>query len=154
MNNTKVLSLLLLVVASSVFVLGSSGFTGVSTDRSISLQVVNDERAYVGYHATDQAVQDGQTIDLVTVTNRFSSGVNITDVTVEDGEFRITDLTKPANIPPGESGTVRGLVECTPDEIQAINVSVTVEGNDFTSQLAGDTITRNFAVSCATKKGD
>lgn len=153
MNSTKRLSLLLLVVASSVFVLGSSGFTGVSADRGISLEVVNnDERAYVGYHSSDQTVQDGQAVDLVTVTNRFSNDISVIDVSVEDGNFTITDLTKPANIPPGESGTIRGLVECTPDETQVINLSVTVEENDVTAQLAGDVITRKFAISCATKE--
>lgn len=152
MNTTKTLTLLLVVVASTTFVFGSSGFTGVSADQGISLQLVNDERAYVGYQSTDQTVQDGETVDLVTITNQASSNVGVTDITITDGNFTITDPTTPPDIPPGESGTIRGTVACTPGETQTIKLSVTVNGSDATTQLAGDTTTRNFTLTCTPKE--
>jgi len=151
MDKIKTLSWVLVLVASTGLIFGSSGYTSVSAEQGMSLQVVNDE-PYVGYQSTDQFVQDGDTTDLVTITNRASSNIDVTDVTIEDGNFTITDPTLPTDISPGGDGTIQGIVACTPNETQPIKLAVTVKGSNVTTQLAGDTTTRIFHLTCASVK--
>lgn len=151
MDKIKTLSWVLLLIASTGFIFGSVGYTGVSAEQGISLQVVNDE-PYVGYQSTDHHVQDGDTIDLVTITNRASDNIDVTDITVKDGNFTITDPTVPTEISSGEDGTIRGTVACTPNENQAIKLAVTIKGSEVTTHLAGNTATRTFTITCASGK--
>jgi hypothetical protein len=53
MSRTKLLSVLLAVVAVSALALGSAGFSSVSADRSVSVSVVDNEDAYVGVAACE-----------------------------------------------------------------------------------------------------
>lgn len=127
---------------------GSGGFTTVSVDRGVSISVENDESAYVGYQSSDLTVENGTTIDLVVITNRLPDDINVIDVTIEDGNFDISNPTTPTDISPGKTGAIQGTVRCTPSESQAIKLSVTVSGSDVTAQLAGETTTRNFTITC------
>lgn len=149
MNKTKILSAVLMLVACTGLILGSFGFTSASADRSVSVQVVSDDYAFVGYQSSDLTAEDGETIDLVTVENRFSHSVDVTDITIEDGTFMISSPTQPTNIHPGENGTIRGTVECTPNETQKIGLTVTLKGSGVTAQIFGDTETRDFTLTCA-----
>lgn len=154
MHKFKTLSLILLLVSITGIMVGSGGFTTVSGERGASIDIVNDESAYVGYQSSDLTVQNGKTIDLVIITNRAPDNIDVTDITIEDGDFTITDPTTPTDISPGENGTIRGTAVCTPSETQAIRLSVTVNGSDVTAQLAGDTKTRNFTLTCASGEED
>lgn len=149
MNKIRTLTLALLIIVSPGFVLGSFGFTSVSAERGVSVQVVNDDRAYVGYQSSDLTVRDGETVDLVEVKNRFTNTIDIGDITIEDGNFRISNLNPPTNIPPGERRDIRGTVECTPNETQKIGLTVTLKGSGVTAQIFGDTETREFTLRCA-----
>jgi hypothetical protein len=53
MSSTKLLSVLLAVVAVSALALGSAGFSSVSADRSVSVSVADNENAYVGVAACE-----------------------------------------------------------------------------------------------------
>ena len=136
-------------VACTGLVFGSFGFTNASVERGVSVQVTNDDHAFVGYQSSDLTVEDGETIDLVTVENRFSHSVDVTDITIDDGTFTISSPTQPTNIHPGENGTVRGTVGCTPNETQKIGLAVTLKGSGVTAQIFGDTETRDFTLTCA-----
>lgn len=151
MNRTRTLAIILLLVASTGFIFGSFGFTSVSAERDVSVQVVNDEQAYVGYQSSDLTVRDGKTVDLVTVENRFTDVISVIDVTIEDGPFTITTPTIPSNISPGKSRTIRGTVDCSPAKTQEIEVTVTLNGSGITAQIFGDTETRDFTLTCAPK---
>jgi hypothetical protein len=85
----------------------------------------------------------------VTVENRFSHSVDVTDITINDGTFTISNPTQPTNIHPGENGTIRGTVECTPNKTQKIGLTVTLKGSGVTAQIFGDTETRDFTLTCA-----
>lgn len=152
MNRTKALSLVLLLIASMGLVSGSFGFTSVSAERGVSVQVVDDESAFVGYQSSDLTVRDSETIDLVTVTNRFADNIDVMDVTISDGSFTISDPTMPTAISPGERGTIQATVDCIPHETQEIEVTVTVNGSGVTAQLFGDTETREFTLTCASEE--
>ena len=154
MHKFKTLSLILLLVSITGIMVGSGGFTTVSGERGTSIDVVNDESAYVGYQSSDLTVQNGKTTDLVTITNRAPDNIDVTNITIEDGDFTITDPTTPTDISPGENGTIGGTVVCTPSKTQAIKLSVTVTGSDVTAQLAGDTTTRKFTLTCASEEED
>lgn len=153
MNRLKTLGLLLLFFSITGLIVESGGFTAVSGDRRVSIDVENEESAYVGYQSSDLTdVENGTGIVLVTITNQLPDDIDVTDVTIEAGGFTISDLTTPTGISPGHTGTVRGTVECTPGETQEIELSVTVSGSDVTVRLAGDTATRKFRITCASKK--
>ena len=130
-------------------IFGSFGFTSASVDRSVSAQVVSDDHALVGYQSSDLTVEDGETIDLVTVENRFSHSVDMTGITIEDGTFTISGPTQTTNIPPGENEAIQGTVECTPNETQKIGLTVTLKGSGVTAQIFSDTETRDFTLTCA-----
>jgi hypothetical protein len=51
MTGMGTLSLAPLLVASAGLVVGLSGFTNASADRRVSVQVVDDGHAFVGYQA-------------------------------------------------------------------------------------------------------
>jgi hypothetical protein len=152
MDKTKALSFALIFVASTGLVSGSFGFTSVSAERGVSVQIVDDESAFVGYQSSDLTVRDSETIDLVTVTNRFAGTIDVMDVTIADGSFTISDPTTPTAISPGESGTIQGTVDCTPSETQEIEVTVALDGSGVTVQLFGDTETREFTLTCVSEE--
>jgi plastocyanin len=144
----RTLSLALLLVASAGLVVGSSGFTNASADRSVSVQVVDDDHAFVGYQAHDRTVDSGDTVTLVTVENRFDHDVHVTDVVIEDGDRLVTITKTPGEIGSGDSGNIRGTVACNSDQRTDIALTVTVTGEAVTAQLFGDTETREFTITC------
>lgn len=148
MNKTKLLTLILLLIVSTGFIFGSFGFSSVSAERDVSVQVVSDERAYVGYQTSDLTVRDGDTADLVTVKNQYRSTIHTTDTTIDDGSFTISNLTNPTNIPPGKEKVIRGSVECTPNATQEIELTITITGSDISAHIFGDTATREFYLTC------
>lgn len=149
MSKIKTLSLILFFVACTGLVFGSAGYTSASADRNVSVQVTNDDHAFIGYQSSDLAVEENETIDLVTVENRFSHSVDVTDITIDDGSFTISNPTQPINIHPGEHKTIRGTVECIQNETQKIELTVTLKGSSVTAQIFGDTETREFTLTCA-----
>ena len=149
MNWTKLLGLVIISIACTGLVFGSFGYTSASADRNVSVQVTNDDHAFIGYQSSDLAVEDNETIDLVTLENRFSHSVDVTDITINDGSFTLSNPTQPINIHPGEHKTIRGTVECTPNETQKIELTVTLKGSSVTAQIFGDTETREFTLTCA-----
>lgn len=149
MHKAKTLSLILLVVAISGIMVGSSGSTSISTAGSVSVDVVNDEHAYIGYQSSDLTVRNGTTINLVSVTNRLTDAIYLTDVAIVDGSSTVTPLQGSDRIGPGESVRIRGTVDCTPNQTKQIALRVIVKESDITMQLFGNTETREFTLNCA-----
>jgi len=152
MNKIKASALVLLLLTGSGVMFGSSGFTGVSADRSVSVEVANDNHAFVGYQSADRTVQDNTTIALVTVENRFSNSVDVSNVTIKKGGSIIRNLRIPTDIPSGDSDTVQATVYCTSNTTQEIELTVTVTRGSVTAQLSGDTETRDFNITCTDSK--
>jgi hypothetical protein len=98
MNKTKALSFVLLLLASTGFIFGTFSFSSASAERGVSAEVVADDRALVNYQSSSQTVEDGGTVELVTVGNGLSHPIDVRNVSINDGSFTISDPTQPANI--------------------------------------------------------
>jgi len=152
MRKLRVASVALLVVASTGLVFGSMGFSSVAADRGVSVAVVDDDNALVGYDTANQTVTGDEGVELVTVTNKLSSSASVTDVSVappnDESEVEVRDIQTPGSIPTGESRTVDAAVDCESGAAETLTVSVTVEADGVTAEISGDTATRSFEVAC------
>ncbi|UWG46461.1 Uncharacterized protein HSRCO_0159 [Halanaeroarchaeum sp. HSR-CO] len=148
MSALKTLSFALAVVAVTGLLVGSIGFGSVAAERGVSVAVVDDDSAYVGYESSDTTVADGDRVAVVTVTNRLFDDVSVTNVSVESESVTFADLSEPT-LAPGEAAAIEGTVDCSPGDAETVEVTVTLEGEGVTAAIYGDTVTREFAVSCA-----
>ena len=135
--------------------IGSGAFSSAEMERGVTVSVVEDDSAFVGYdNASDpkghKHVTDDGPIDLVTVENRFANEVNLSvskfSVTPESGDYPDIDPDslklsgkdespddEPVDLGPGESvdlgpsesGTIRGTVVCNGNSERAA-VAVTI----------------------------
>jgi len=143
--------------SSGSLLIGSGAFSSAQADRSVNVSVVDDETAFVGYHASDRTVpadkNDDGTVDLVTVENRFGENVKLTivDVDIEvssqnSSEVDIDDIEGEGETF-DDSAVIRGAVSCSGNgEASRVAVTVTVEASNISAQLFGDT--REFEISC------
>lgn len=160
MNVLKALAVVLAIAAAGSLVVGTMGFSTVSAERGIGVDIVDDTGALVGYTTEDETdVLGGDTIGIVDVTNRAGSyDLAVTDVTVDtdpDSSVTIAAIEKPSSIEPGTEGLIEGAVgECRPGETATVSVTVTVEGTGFGAKLFGDTDTRQFTIDCASVSAD
>ncbi|WP_256411912.1 hypothetical protein [Halorubrum rubrum] len=133
----------------------------MEAERGVSVDVVGDDEAFVGYDAADRTVpadeNDDGTIDLVTVENRFAGDVKLEITNVEIGvnpqsgddgwpmiELAETDREK---FKPGSTDVIRGEVHCSEGGgTSQVEVTVTVEATGLVATLFGDT--REFEVTC------
>lgn len=97
---------LLLVVAVLGVGLASStgGFSTAAVDRDISVQISDDDSAYVGFQQTPVPTGNATTGLEVTVTNRLPSGVELTTVEVAVDDTAV-DFAAGENIGPWESAS-------------------------------------------------
>lgn len=120
----------LLVVLAAVTVLstviGTAGFGGTSLQRSVSVSVADDDRAVVsiwdvgtdgtggGYHgyAQEEPVLDnGSTVNVIVVKNRFSFHTLHVDVDHRDGSPVAVD-GEPVTFAPGGVAPIEASVDC------------------------------------------
>lgn len=154
MNTVRLLSIGLAVAAGLLLVSGSLGFSSTTADRAISVDVADDESAFIGYNTTDKSeIESGETIDIVDISNRFAQEINVRAVDIESGksEVKFDDTTHPT-ISSGETGTVRAdVTNCRPAAEAEVTATVTVTGNTVSATVEGDseTIERSFTVTCA-----
>lgn len=149
MSKLRVASVVVLVVASTGLLFGSMGFNSVAADRGVSVAVVDDDSALVGYDSGTVHVTGNERVDLVTVTNRLSSDASVTNVTVttDADDVTVSGLSEPT-LGPGESEPVAADVHCPGNRNVLVTVSVTVEGEGVTAAISGDTTTRSFELDC------
>ena len=152
MNGRKALSLALAGIAVMSLAFGTGAFTSVSAERGVSVSVVDDDRAYVGYNSNDVMVTDHEDTDLVTVTNRFASDIEIEDVSVgssdsiEESALAVDD----GPITPGESASITwDEPDCSVLTQSTVTMTVEVAGAGVWAKIYGDTTTREFDVTCA-----
>ncbi|MGM0397470.1 MAG: hypothetical protein ACQEQY_00620 [Halobacteriota archaeon] len=148
MNGLKTLSVALALVAVAGLLVGSIGFGSVAAERGVSVAVVDDDSAYIGYESSDMTVADGDRVEVVTVTNRLFDDVSVTNVAVESASITFADLSEPT-LAPGESAAIEGTVDCSSGASETVEVTVTFDGEGVIASIYGDTVTREFDVSCA-----
>jgi len=149
MSRLTLASVLLAAVASTGLVFGSAGFSSVAADRGVSVSVAADDDALVGYETDRIEVADSATVDLVTVENRLSSDVSVTDVaaSTNDPSVSVSSVSRPS-VDAGTRDAVRADVSCDAATETTVAVSVTVEGDGVTAAISGDTSTRTFELEC------
>lgn len=129
--------------------LASGGYSQVESQRNVTIETVGDEDAYLKLVYNDWSLDCDGEINLVTLTNQLKHALTDIEVTYEamGSSIEFGELTVPATLEPGESGSASLPVECSPgtDENETVRFTVTVRGSDSTVQ-AWD---REIEVSCA-----
>ena len=146
----------LFALALLVTVSGTGAYSAASADRGLTVEVVDDDEAYVGYEPEERiyavnTTNQTTTETLVTVTNRFPSSVELTDVDVDaHPALSVLIVDEPGTLEPGESGEIRAGISCD-EEVMSMgfSVSVSVDGEAVAAALDGDTETRTVSVSCS-----
>jgi hypothetical protein len=146
MSSTKLLSVLLAVVAVSALALGSAGFSSVSADRSVSVSVVDNEEAYVGVAACElgadggtesknETNQSGDSSSQVRlwVGNNFSNVFTVTEVNGDD-----IDREPGVKINPGELKRFDQF-----DDVDSMVVSVEAEDESFSAEVTVDVVSKD-----------
>lgn len=160
---------------------GTGGFSSATGDRGVTVATAPDENAYVGYDSPDEIVigTDGEaangstenestengsatnesaangseTVALVTLTNRFDVGVDVTEVDLDekpDG-LTVTVRSPPSDVSPGESGSeaVVADLKCEDSfEAESLSVTVQLQGKNVEAVVFGDTERRTISVTC------
>ena len=149
------IAVVLFALALLVTVSGTGAYSAASTDRGLTVDVVDDDEAYVGFESTTvyatNTTNQTTTVTLATVTNRFSSPVELTDVDVDaHPTLEIGLIEDSGTIGSGESLAIRAEIRCGETLISSdVAVSVSLEGEDVAAALDGDTETRTATVSCS-----
>lgn len=146
MNLRRAVSVLLAATAATMLVTGSFGFTGVSADRGVAVSVAEDSEAYVDYRTSDRTVEDGGTVELVTIGNLFGSEVGVESVSIESGSFTVHESSSFDTIGSGEYETIHGSVDCEPGTNATVGVTVELSGNGVSAEIGGET--REFELAC------
>lgn len=105
----------------------SVAVTTVAVERPLSVGVVDDEAAIVGFEAHDPV--NGSSRPLVTVENRGTETLDRVSVDVDGSAIAIERTPEP--IDPGDRGTVLGTVPCDRSE-DPVRVDVTVSSEAIT----------------------
>lgn len=132
----KLLLALCVLVTSAGLGMGSSGFSSVSADRAVTVDVVSDEDAYMSLKYSNETVDANETINFVTVSNHFAEDVSVTiqftvDTTDELTVSSSSDITE-ENVDTGKNieGTVT--LDCdsdSPSQNATINFGVMADSN-------------------------
>lgn len=147
MNHRKTLSLVLALIAVSALLVGSLGFGTAAAERGVTVDVVADESAFIGYDSADMVVSDGDRVEIVTVTNRLYDHVTVTEVSVDAESLTFENPSEPT-LAPGEQAPIEGTVECQAGVTETVEVTVSLEGGGVMAAIYGDTVTREFDVTC------
>lgn len=147
-------NLILLVggASSGAMSVGTGAFSSTEAERGVSVNAVDDSRAFVGYRSDDRVLPDDAnddgTVDLVTVTNRFATKFEVVDAAIDDGSehFGAPDVPD-GEFDPGQSATVTAEPNLEPGEEVDVSVTISVEGADVSAEVFGDTETREFVVT-------
>jgi len=138
--NLKVASIVLAVLAAMILLTGTFGFTSVTADRGLQVSVADNDHAKVGIEKLGGEASAGDEIKLLNITNKWTDGMTISDVSVEplDG-VEVTD----EELSVGDGARISA--QCSLDAGTTEEIDVT-----FTASVDGaqTTITRTVEVTC------
>lgn len=147
-NRRIVLGLGLLALCVAISVAGSGAFQTTAADRSVSVSVVDDERAFVGYESPSELsfnVSSDERKELVTLENRFQAEVRVENVDTNDVPV---DLSIPTELDTGEEASI-WLDDCEESlDGDSVHVTITVEGDGLRATVMGEPETRTIEVDC------
>jgi hypothetical protein len=163
MNTLRILGLSLAVVAGMLLISGALGFSSTTADRNVSVAVVEDDEAFVGYDEVPHAQSDfiisvvGEPEhSLVEIENRFASPIEITDVESESDNVEVELTDKPTSVEAGSSLSITGRLTCSDTfiAIEQVGITVKVEAPSVEAELGGETSSREFTVLCISNPFD
>lgn len=100
MNTQRAVSVALALAAAALLATGSLGFSSVSAERGVQVNVVDAEDAYVNATACSTNRGNGTSVK-VRVTNQYSEPFSIDQITDEDGD-EIARGHVPESLDPGD----------------------------------------------------
>ena len=117
----RALSLVLAFAAVLGLVFGTAGFTSMSADRGLDVNVTDDESAYLGYAPLTDEIHDGEPTSVVEYRNQFGNDLDEFHVTVSivnsDGtRATIKAVDSPDSLDRGASESVDVTLHCPVEE--------------------------------------
>jgi hypothetical protein len=104
MISQRHLVLLVVVLLGVGLASSTGGFSSATVDRGLSVQISDDESAYVAFAQTPENIENGTTDLEITVTNRLPSGAALTTLEVTVDETTV-DLAANDSVGPNEAAT-------------------------------------------------
>lgn len=145
--------LVLIALAALLGVVATGGFETAQVERGLTVAVVDDSEAYLGYDEPDHTIEVNgtATVELVKVTNRFPDDLTTVDTIVEEGDSHLSVDNVNDNVGPlmpGDTATITGEVTCSAQTTATVTVSVAASGDEVEAFLDGSTQSRQLQIEC------
>ncbi|WP_138005342.1 hypothetical protein [Halalkalirubrum salinum] len=146
----RVAAFALSTIAILLVVSGTGGYSTAAADRSVDIDVVSDENAFLGIERNVVEV-DNATVEVLTVRNQFpvEMTVNIDTEQTENESFDVEIEADEFTLAPGETREIEPTVNCndTSAGTTANNTEVTI---DISGTAPGSNVEllRSVEVSC------
>ena len=139
----------LVALAVVVLVVGSSGASSITLERSIDVQVVDDSEAMLAVDGDHPTVtnQTADEVPLVTVTNQAGTAFQVSAEIDSESDLEAELRPVESTIEPGERTVVTATVSCEDDRNVSAAVPVTVSAQSDSTVIE---TTVETTVSCAT----
>ncbi|MGB9964502.1 hypothetical protein [Halobacterium hubeiense] len=140
MNWSRAVSIALALAAVSLLATGTLGFTSVSAERGVSVNVVDTDKAYVGVTACEPTNGNGSDANAssnngqgnadvyVTVTNRYSEPLTVEGISANTHDAAPTDRNSIGS----------GARETYALHVDATEVTVDVDGDGFDATVTAE----------------
>ena len=142
-STTRALSVALAVVAAAGLIFGTGGFTAMSADRGVNVDVVDDEDAYLGYEMTTETttVNNSSTVTAeATYRNGFDGELTLEVTVIVDGS-EVNSETR--TLGPGSEEVISVTRSCSPGETVDVAFKSAGRGPGI-----GVSMNRTHSVSC------
>lgn len=126
-------------------------FGGEAENGSAANGSAENESVENGSTANGSAANGSETVALVTLTNRFSAEVDVTEVEIDEkpDDLAVTVRPPPSDVSPGESASLVAEIECEDAfEAEPLSVTVHLRGENVEAVVFGDTERRTASVTC------
>ena len=150
MRPLRTLALTFALIAAAGLLFSTVGFSAAEIDRSIEIDIVDDESAAIGYEAHDPAPgNETNEESLLTVTNGLNSTVDV-DITEDGTTEPVKDnIDHSEEIDPGDKLEVEQEVHCKGENTDGeydMDVNVTASGDDVDVDFQE---TRQVTITCS-----
>lgn len=142
-STTRALSVTLAVVAAAGLIFGTGGFTAMSADRGVDVNVADDENAYLGYELTTETttVNNSSTVTAeATYRNGFDGELTLEVTVIVDGS-EVNSETK--ILSPGSEEVIGVTRSCSPGETVDVAFEASGRGPGISVSMG-----RTHSVSC------
>lgn len=132
---------------------GTGAFSAVVGDRPFNLATADDQSAVLGITTESPSGQDGDRVDVLTLTNRLGERFDEIEVVAHpaaDPSVSLEDIDTPRSLAPGQSRTVTANLACDASVSDVtVELEITVSGPEGTI-----TATRELRLTCEVEPDD